>query len=254
MINQQESRGILKIVFDRPDKKNAFTDAMYRDFKDALVAGDLNEEVKVILICGAGNTFTSGNDLQDFLNKPMTGDDAPPLELLRTLAQLKKPLVAAVNGFAVGIGATMLFHCDLVYAQKNAQFIFPFTSLGLVPEGAVSLLMPRLIGHQRSSEILFFGEPLSAHEASQIGFVSKVVSDDSALQYAEQQAMRLTKLSSGAILNTKSLLKGNLIQSEVLNQINNEGRIFLERLQGTAAKEALLAFMEKRKPNFDGLN
>ena len=148
----------------------------------------------------------------------------------------------------------MLFHCDLVYAQKDARFIFPFVSLGLVPEGAVSLLLPRLVGHQRASEILLFGEPISASDAQQIGFVNKVITEMSALPYAEQQAKRITALSSGSIIKTKSLLKDGALKAAVLNQIDVEGKLFIDRLHGSAAKEALTSFLEKRAPKFEGLD
>jgi enoyl-CoA hydratase/carnithine racemase len=159
-----------------------------------------------------------------------------------------------VDGVAVGIGATLLFHCDLVYAQKNARFIFPFVSLGLVPEGAVSVLLPRLVGHQKASEILLFGEPIGADEAQQIGFVNKVITEPSALSYAEQRAQKLTALSSGSISQTKSLLKDGALKTAVLNQIDIEGKLFIDRLHGPAAKEALTSFLEKRTPNFKGLD
>jgi len=254
MINQQLADGILKIALNRPEKKNAFTKAMYRDLTQILSAGDQNPQVKVMLISGAGNAFSAGNDIADFIESPITHDDAPPINLLRALAGLTKPLIAAVDGVAVGIGATLLFHCDLVYAQKDARFIFPFVSLGLVPEGAVSLLLPRLVGHQRASEILLFGEPISANDALQIGFVNKVITEASALPYAEQRAKKLTTLSSGSVTRTKSLLKGNEVMTAVLNQIDIEGKLFIERLQSAAAKEALTSFLEKRAPHFEGLD
>jgi len=254
MIEHQQQEGILKIVFNRPEKKNSFTSAMYRELREVLIAADLDPEVKVILLSGAGNTFSAGNDIQDFINSPITLEHAPPINLLRALAELKKPLIAAVDGFAVGIGSTMLFHCDLVYAQKAARFIFPFVALGLVPEGAITLLMPRLIGHQRSSEILFFGEPLSAEEAHKMGFVNKVILESSALHYAEERAKALTAMSFGSLLQTKALLKSGRLKSEILEQIDAEASLFMERLKGPAAKEALNAFMEKRVPDFKDLN
>ena len=173
MINHHLSDGVLKLVLNRPEKKNAFTNAMYRELTHILSDADQNPEVKVILISGAGNAFSAGNDIADFMTSPITHEDAPPINLLEKLAGLTKPLIAAVDGVAVGIGATLLFHCDLVYAQKDARFIFPFVSLGLVPEGAISLLLPRLVGHQRASEILLFGEPISAEDAKHIGFVPR---------------------------------------------------------------------------------
>ena len=254
MINHHLTEGILKIVLNRPEKKNAFTNVMYRELTQILSEGDQNPQIKVILISGAGNTFSAGNDIADFMQSPITHEDAPPIHLLKVLAGLTKPLIAAVDGVAVGIGATLLFHCDLVYAQKDARFIFPFVSLGLVPEGAVSLLLPRLVGHQRASEILLFGEPISANDAQQFGFVNKVTAESSALPYAEQQAKKLTALSSGSVWRTKSLLKEGALKNAVLNQIDIEGKLFIDRLHGPAAKEALTAFLEKRAPNFEGLD
>ena len=254
MINHHLSDGALKLVLNRPEKKNAFTNAMYRELTHILSDADQNPEVKVILISGAGNAFSAGNDIADFMKSPITHEDAPPINLLEKLAGLTKPLIAAVDGVAVGIGATLLFHCDLVYAQKDARFIFPFVSLGLVPEGAISLLLPRLVGHQRASEILLFGEPISAEDVHHIGFVNKVISESSALPYAEQRAKQLTTLSSGSILRTKSLLKDGALKAAVLHQIDIEGKLFIDRLHSPAAKEALSAFLEKRNPNFEGLD
>jgi enoyl-CoA hydratase/carnithine racemase len=254
MINHHLADGILKIVLNRPEKKNAFTNAMYRQLTNLLSEGDQNPQVKVILISGAGNAFSAGNDIADFMKSPITHEDAPPINLLKVLAGLTKPLIAAVDGVAVGIGATLLFHCDLVYAQKDARFIFPFVSLGLVPEGAISLLLPRLVGHQRASEILLFGEPISANDAVQIGFVNKVITESSALPYAEQQARKLAALSLGSVLRTKSLLKDGILKTAVLNQIDIEGKFFIDRLHSPAAKEALSSFLEKRAPNFEGLD
>ena len=254
MINHQLVDGILKILLNRPEKKNAFTNAMYRELTQMLSDGDQNPKVKVMLISGAGNAFSAGNDIADFIKSPISHEDAPPINLLKVLAGLSKPLIAAVDGVAVGIGATMLFHCDLVYAQKDARFIFPFVSLGLVPEGAVSFLLPRLVGHQKASEILLFGEPISADDAHALGFVNKVVSESSALPYAEQRAKKLTTLSLGSVLRTKSLLKDGALKTAVLHQIDVEGKLFIDRLHSPAAKEALTSFLEKRVPNFEGLD
>lgn len=254
MINSLLEDGVLKIQLNRPEKKNAFTREMYLELSKILRNGDENPEVKVFLIYGAGNAFSSGNDIADFMQSPISHENAPPIELLKTLATLKKPLIASVDGVAVGIGATMLFHCDLVYANQSARFIFPFVSLGLVPEGAVSLLLPKLVGHQRASEILYFGEPISAEEAQQFGLVNHVVNEITALHYAEIRAKAITKLSQGSILHTKKLLKGSVTEIDVLNQIHSEGKIFIDRLNSLSAREALSAFMEKRTPNFNGLD
>ncbi len=251
MIKISHERGVQIIELSRPDKKNAFTGAMYHQLREALVAADADQSVSVILLTGAGNAFSAGNDLEDFLNSPPENADAPPFRFLNVLVQVKKPVVAAVNGLAVGIGATMLFHCDLVFAQDSARFSFPFVALGLVPEGASTLLLARLVGHQRASEILLLGDPLSAHEAQATGLVNRVIPDQPVRDFALAQAIRLTQLPQGAILRTKALLKH---PDEVLQRIKLEAETFVARTKSSAAQEAFAAFLEKRKPNFAGLD
>ena len=251
MIKISHERGVQIIELNRPDKKNAFTGAMYHQLREALVAADADQSVSVILLTGAGNAFSAGNDLEDFLNSPPENADAPPFRFLNVLVQVKKPVVAAVNGLAVGIGATMLFHCDLVFAQDSARFSFPFVALGLVPEGASTLLLARLVGHQRASEILLLGDPLSAHEAQATGLVNRVIPDQPVRDFALAQAIRLTQLPQGAILRTKALLKH---PDEVLERIKLEAEAFVMRTKSSAAREAFAAFLEKRKPNFAGLD
>ncbi len=251
MIKISHERGVQIIELSRPDKKNAFTGAMYHQLREALVAADADQSVSVILLTGAGNAFSAGNDLEDFLNFPPENADAPPFRFLNALVRVEKPVVAAVNGLAVGIGATMLFHCDLVFAQDSARFSFPFVALGLVPEGASTLLLARLVGHQRASEILLLGDPLSAHEAQATGLVNRVISDQPVLDFALAQAIRLTQLPQGAILRTKALLKH---PDEVLERIKLEAEAFVMRTKSSAAREAFAAFLEKRKPNFAGLD
>lgn len=251
MIKSSHEHGVQIIELSRPDKKNAFTGAMYHHLREALVAADADQSVSVILLTGAGNAFSAGNDLEDFLNFPPESVNAPPFHFLNALVQVKKPVVAAVNGLAVGIGATMLFHCDLVFAQDSARFSFPFVALGLVPEGASTLLLARLVGHQRASEILLFGDPLSAHEAQATGLVNRVIPDQPVLDFALAQAIRLTQLPQGAVLQTKALLKH---PAEVLERIKLEAEAFVTRTKSSAAREAFAAFLEKRKPNFAGLD
>ncbi len=251
MIKSSHDRGVQVIELNRPDKKNAFTGAMYDQLREALIAADADASVKVILLTGAGNAFSAGNDLKDFLQSPPESADAPPFAFLKALAGVKKPVVAAVNGVAVGVGVTLLFHCDLVYAQESARFAFPFVALGLVPEGASSLLLPRLVGHQRASEILLFGDPISASEAHALGLVNRVIGDQPVLDFALAQALRLTQLPLGAVARTKALLKH---PAEVQERIQLEAEAFVERTQSAAAKEAFSAFLEKRKPNFSGLD
>lgn len=251
MIKCSHERGVQIIELRRPDKKNAFTGAMYDQLREALIAADADQSVAVILLTGAGNAFSAGNDLEDFLNSPPESVDAPPFRFLKALAQVKKPVIAAVNGLAVGIGATLLLHCDLVFAQDSARFSFPFVALGLVPEGASSLLLPRLVGHRRASEILFFGDPLSASEAQAAGLVNRLVGDQPVLDFALAQAIRLTQLPAGAVLRTKALLKH---PDETLERIDQEAGAFVVRARSSAAQEAFAAFLEKRKPNFSGLD
>lgn len=251
MIKCENERGVQIIELNRPDKKNAFTGAMYNQLREALIEADADQSVSVILLTGAGNAFSAGNDLEDFLKFPPENVEAPPFRFLNTLAQVKKPVIAAVNGLAVGIGATMLFHCDLVFAQDSARFSLPFVALGLVPEGASSLLLPRLVGHQRASEIFLFGDPLSAIDAQAIGLVNRVIVDQPVMAFALAQAIRLTQLPTGAVLRTKALLKH---PDEILCRIKLEAEAFVERTKSSAAQEAFAAFLEKRKPNFSGLD
>jgi enoyl-CoA hydratase/carnithine racemase len=251
MIKCSYQLGVQIIELSRLDKKNAFTGAMYEQLREALLAADADQSINAIVLTGAGNAFSAGNDLEDFIKSPPENADAPPFRFLNTLAQVKKPVLAAVNGLAVGIGATLLFHCDLVFAQDTARFSFPFVALGLVPEGASSLLLPRLVGHQRASEILLFGDPLSASEAQTMGLVNRVVSDQPVLDFALTQAIRLAQLPAGAVQRTKALLKH---PDEILARIALEAEAFAARAKSAAAQEAFAAFREKRKPNFCGLD
>ena len=256
MINASLCDEILVLEFARPEKKNAFTVAMYTELSQALEAADQNPAVKVIVLHGAGDAFSAGNDLHDFLAVDRTIEASPGIKLLRTFSRLEKPLIAAVNGIAVGIGATLLFHCDLVYAQSSARLIFHFVPLGLVPEGASSLLLPQLVGHQMASEIFFFGEPVSAQAAHTMGLVNKVLTDTPVLEFALEQAARITHMSTGSIRHTKALLKSRVapLKSDVHDRIEAEGVIFNDRLKGPAAQEAIAAFMGKRAPNFTGMD
>lgn len=251
MIFTYQEERVRVIELNRPEKKNAFTGAMYNQLSNELEMADADQEVSVIVITGADTAFSAGNDLEDFLNFPPDNIDAPPFHFLKTLANLNKPVIAAVNGMAVGIGATMLSLCDLVYAQDSAKFVFPFISLGLVPEGASSLTLPKLLGHQRASEILYFGEPISAVEAHALGLVNRVITDLPVRKFVLERANQLAKLPMGSILQTKRLLKHELNLSE---RIDLEAGAFVARTQSSAAKEAFSAFLEKRKPNFVGLD
>jgi enoyl-CoA hydratase/carnithine racemase len=240
--------GILRIEIRRPEKKNALTSAMYAAMADALDRAAREDAVRVVLIHGQPGVFTAGNDLADFLNGP--GDpDRPVFRFLRGIAAAPKPLIAAVSGNAVGIGTTMLLHCDLAYAGESARFQLPFVSLGLCPEAASSLLLPRLVGHQRASELLLFGEPFDAATAREIGLVNAIHAEAVLMDAVLERARKLATLPAASLRATKMLLKKS--QTAMVTQaMLDEGAIFQQQLASPEAKEAFSAFLEKRKPDF----
>jgi len=243
-----QADGILTITFNRPDKKNALTSAMYAVLADALEAAETDSAVRVILFTGNGGAFTAGNDLQDFLNNPPQGDGSPVFRFLRAISTASKPMVAAVSGVAVGVGSTMLLHCDLVYAGESAKFSFPFVNLALVPEAASSLLLPNLIGHQRAAELILLGEPFTPATAKEYGIVNAVFADDKLLAEAAAVAKKLAAKPPTAIRLTKQLLRG--AKGDVAAQMAAEGTHFRAQLQSTEAREAMTAFFEKRPAKF----
>ncbi len=243
------SGGILTLRINRPDKKNALNLAMYQSLADGLKEADGDDSVRVILIRGGADCFTSGNDLADFLTAPPTGPESPVMQFLFAISETRKPLVAAVNGLAVGVGVTMLLHCDLVYAGSSATFQMPFVNLGLCPEAGSSLLLPHIMGHQRAAELLLLGETFSAEKAYHLGIVTEVCSDDSVLVTAEKRAAQLVKQPASALRLTKSLLKRDYA-IPLRETIAEEGAEFMARLKSPEAAEALQAFMERRKPDF----
>lgn len=242
------SGGVLEIRFNRPDKKNALTRAMYETASAAFERADADPAVRVALLTGTGDTFTSGNDVKDFQAR---GADMAPRggsRFLPAISSLQKPLIAAVNGAAIGVGTTMLLHCDLIVAAQSARFVMPFTSLGLVPEAASSLLVPRLLGHQRASALLLLGEALDAATALEWGLVNRVVDDAALMDTAREMARRLTALPPQAVRLTKRLIKHGM--PDVAGRIQEEIGLFSERLASPEAQEAFAAFMEKRRPDF----
>jgi len=241
--------GILTIEFNRPEKKNAITAAMYQSMADALQDAQTDDAVRVILFVGKPEIFTAGNDLADFMANPPNTEASPVFQFLHQISSAGKPIVAAVSGAAVGIGTTMLMHCDLVYAADNARFSLPFSQLGLCPEAASSLLLPQIAGYQRAAEKLLLGEAFSAPEACQMGLVNRVVAPDQLLEFALQQAARLAALPAASIRITKRLMKGSQ-QAAVAAKIAEEGQHFRAMLSAPEAKEAFSAFFEKRKPDF----
>lgn len=244
--------GICSITFNRVAKKNSITGAMYLAMASILQQAASSADVRVVLFQGDATVFTAGNDLGDFLNGPKPDENAPPFQFLQALAACPKPIVAAVCGPAVGIGTTMLLHCDLVYAGDNAMFSLPFVNLGFCPEGASSLLLPQLIGHQRACEALLLGDPFMAEAALEIGLVNRVVPPTECNGIAQTQAAKLAAKPLASLIISKKLLKSGQ-QASVQARIAEEGKLFADLLQQPAAKEAMSAFLEKRKPDFSGM-
>jgi enoyl-CoA hydratase/carnithine racemase len=239
---------ILTIRMNRPEKKNALSGAMYMAMTEALQQADRDPAVRVVLITGAQDCFTAGNDLADFASA-RPGQVSPAILYLETLAATAKPVVAAVAGVAVGIGTTMLLHCDLVYAASSTRFQLPFVNLGLCPEAASSTLLPARIGHARAAQILFFGEPFAADVAHQLGLVNQVFADAELLASALAKARQLAEKPPAALRTTKMLLKSGSAEA-IKQSMAREGQNFAALLQAPEAKEAMAAFMERRKPDF----
>jgi enoyl-CoA hydratase/carnithine racemase len=242
-------RGVMTITLNRLDRKNSITLAMYSAMADALLAADSDAAIRVVVVQGHETVFSAGNDIGDFLHRPAGGMDAPAFRFLRGIATFSKPLLAAVCGPAVGIGTTMLFHCDLVYAGDNAAFSMPFVNLGLCPEAASSLLVPQMLGYHRAAEALLLGEPFMAEAALEVGLVNRVVPPTEANGIAQAQARKLAAKPLSALIETKRLMKG-WQQKAVLERMGEEGQSFGRMLREPAAREAFTAFMEKRRPDF----
>jgi len=241
--------GVLTLTFNRLDKKNSITQAMYAALADALEAGRDDPTVRVVVIQGHELVFSAGNDLGDFMNNPPSGESSPVWRFLRGISSFPKPVVAAVAGAAVGVGTTLLLHCDLVYAGDNAAFSLPFVNLGLVPEAASSLLFPALVGHKRAAEALLLGEPFGAQSAQEMGLVNRVLPPSEVNAFAQAQARKLAAKPMKSLIETKKLMKGAYADA-VPARMGEEGALFSRMLVEPAAREAFSAFMEKRKPDF----
>jgi len=240
---------VTRIELNRPDKKNALSTEMYAAMAQALLAADADAGVRAVLIHGQPACFCSGNDVKDFLALEREPGASPASGFLRAISTARKPLVAAVGGPAVGIGTTMLLHCDLVYAAPNARLQLPFVPLGLLPEAASSLLLPRLAGYQRAAELLLLGQPFTAEKALAAGIVSEIVPEAELLARARQAALALAALPPASVRMTKELMKREAAGA-VQSRMTEELQLFGERLRSPEAKEALGAFLEKRKPDF----
>jgi enoyl-CoA hydratase/carnithine racemase len=245
--------GVATLEIARPEKKNALTAAMYTALADGLDAAAADARVRAVLITGQPGIFTAGNDIEDFMTRPPgSGSDAtqsPVGRFLRTLALFEKPVVAAVTGAAVGIGTTMLLHCDLAYVSDEARLSMPFVGLGLVPEFASSLLVPQLMGMRRAGEKLLLGEPITPEQAVEFGLANAVLPANEVVNHARRMAERFNGLPPGAVRDAKALMRAP--QRElVLQTIATEGEMFARRLRSPEAMEAFQAFFQKRKPDF----
>ena len=241
--------GVATIEIARPEKKNALTMAMYSAMAEALIAANTDSAVRAVLITGQPGCFTSGNDLEDFMQRPPQGEASPVARFMQALLACEKPVVAAVTGAAVGIGATLLLHCDLVYVSDEARLAMPFVSLGLVPEFASSLIIPALIGHARAAEKLMLGEPFSGSDAVDCGIANAVLPAGEVVNHARRMAERFNALPPSAVRETKRLMRAPL-REQVQQVMAAEGELFGQRLRSPEATEAFQAFFQKRKPDF----
>ncbi len=249
--------GVATIEIARPEKKNALTVAMYQAMADALRAAAADNTVRAVLITGQPGIFTSGNDIEDFMSRPPgsggsssnSAMDSPVFQFMRALLECDKPVVAAVTGAAIGIGTTMLLHCDFVYVSDEARLAMPFVALGLVPEYASSLLVPLLMGHTKAAEKLLLGDPFTPEQAVDCGIATAVLPAAEVVNHARRVAERFNQLPPGAVQSAKKLLRGPQ-REQILATIRIEGEVFAQRLRSPEATEAFQAFFQKRKPDF----
>jgi enoyl-CoA hydratase/carnithine racemase len=219
---------IMQIQLHRPEKKNTLTRAMYAEINAALIRAEQDRQIRVIVLTGSSDCFSAGNDIADFLDNSAADIEQPMLDFVRLLPFINKPLVAAVNGIAIGVGVTILLHCDLVYTGKKTQFQLPFVSLGLIPEAGSTMLLPQLVGHRRAAELLLLGETFTAEQAYAMGIVNRICPAESTLQYAMEAAHKIAAQSSTAVQLTKSLLKNN--DKDMLRNCIPGSRYFCESL------------------------
>lgn len=246
----ERSNGILRVELNRPERKNALTATMYTRLAEIFDEAGKDEETRVVLWHGAGDAFSAGNDVGDFLKNPPGPGDSPQFRLMDAFIRFEKPIVAAVQGAAIGGGTTMLTHCDVVYAGESARFQLPFINLALVPEFGSSYTLPERIGYLQAAELYLLGEPFGAARAAELGLVTRVVPDQRLFATAMETAQKLAAKPSGALRASKRLLKQGFI-NQVKAAITVEMQEFSERVRGAESKEALQAFLEKRPPNFN---
>jgi len=253
IVSQDE--GVLTLTMNRPNKKNALTQEMYAALADNVEAAQTDASIRVVVITGTADSFTAGNDLSDFAANGADSSDneLPPVaRYLRAILEAEKPLMAAVNGLAVGVGVTMLLHCDLVYASPNASFKMPFVDLGLVPEAGSSLLLPRLIGNQKANDLFLLGSKIDAAEAERIGLIANVFDADDLLDEVGKRAQALAAKAPNAVQLTKGLVRKD--RDLVAAQMAAESVHFSAQLQTPEFAEAAMAFAERRAPDFSKLD
>ena len=241
--------GVATIEIARPEKKNALTQAMYQAMADAINAAQEDGAVRAILITGQPGIFTSGNDIEDFMQRPPQSIDSPVFRFMQALVASDKPVVAAVTGAAIGIGTTLLLHCDFVYVSDESRLAMPFVGLGLVPEFASSLLVPELMGQRRAAEKLLLGDPFTGEQAVECGLANAVLPTTEVVAHARRVAERFNALPPGAVRDSKRLMRGPH-REQVLKTIAAEAELFGQRLRSPEAMEAFQAFFQKRQPDF----
>ncbi|MBC3349823.1 enoyl-CoA hydratase/isomerase family protein [Pseudomonas sp. SWRI196] len=241
----ERERGLLTLRLNRPEKKNALTRAMYSQLAQALAMADVDPQISAVLICGSHDCFTAGNDIVDFLEQPPADLDNPVFEFMLSLLDCRKPVIAAVAGPAVGIGTTLLLHCDLVYVSRDARLRMPFVRLGLCPEFGSSLILPRLLGQARAAQLLLLGEGLSGEQAAAWGIATEALdSGEAALAKARDVALSFESLPAEAVRISKQLMKAP-DREQLRAVIEEEGRLFTQRLRSPEALEALSGFINR---------
>jgi enoyl-CoA hydratase/carnithine racemase len=248
-INTEQSGAILRVELNRPSKKNAMTSSMYVTLAGIFNDAARDERTRAVLWHGAGDSFCAGNDVKDFIKNPPGPGESPQAQLMNALVDLDKPLVAAVQGAAIGGGTTMLTHCDFVYAGESAKFQMPFINLALVPEFGSSFSVTARVGHLRAAELILLGLPFDAKRAAELGLVTEVVSDQNLFATATETARKLAAKPASALQACKRLTK-EPFRAQIKAAIKAENAEFSVQVRSEDAKEAFAAFLEKRKPDF----
>ena len=248
VVSQLQDR-ILTLSLNRPERKNALSLAMYSALAELISAADSDAQIRVIVLTGTDEFFTSGNDLMDFMNEPHIHDNHPVVRFINALRHCSKPVVAIVRGHAIGIGTTLLLHCDLAYVAEDARMQLPFVNLGLCPEYASSYLVPRVLGQQQAAELFLLGEAFSGAEAANLGLVTKALPSNTLTEYAFAKIQRLAQQPPAAVRRTKALLRA-ATQSSIDQSLQAEYAGFAEGLASEECKESVTAFFEKRAPDF----